>query len=153
MKRGKIDKKKAYAIFDLDGTLAEIGERQIYAVAGEWDEFNSRCSHDKPRLGILAMCNAWATHPGNGVIILTGRSDKWIEKTLYWLELWQVKYDYLIMRDEGDHMPDFEMKKKALKGLIEEEVKIIFVVEDRDACVNMFREEGLICLKAGESVY
>lgn len=153
MWRGKLELKNQYAIFDIDGTLSEIGEREIYAVAGDWDEFNKRCSHDKPNIAVLNMCNAWASIRGNGVIILTGRSDKWITETAYWLELWGVKYDLLVMRDEGDMDHDYEVKRKALESFQNMEVEISFAVDDRDSCVEMFREEGITCFSLGGSAY
>jgi len=149
----EMDLDKQYAIFDLDGTLADVSPREIWAIAGDWDEFNSRCIYDAPKDAMLALCNALYAYKGWGTIILTGRSDKWERDTLYWLKLVGVDYDGLIMRPEGNEDSDFEFKRIILNDLRARGVDIRMAFDDRDGCIDMFNEEGIWCFKAGESAY
>lgn len=146
MAKKGLDQSKKYGIFDIDGTLSVLSEREVYAVAGLWDEFNKRCSHDKPNSAMVAICNAWSENTKKrGTIVLTGRSDKWISETRYWLTLWNVEYDVLIMRPEGDKRSDYVFKRDIVGNLRAAGVKITFAFDDRDSCKEMFEEEGITC--------
>ncbi len=57
----------------------------------------------------------------------------------------RVKYHELRLRKSGDRRIDVIVKREMLAGI--DETKVLFVVEDRNRVVEMWREEGLVCLQ------
>ncbi len=51
----------------------------------------------------------------------------------------------LIMRDRGDHRKDAIIKKEKYEQFIKDDYNVVCVFEDRDQCVEMWRELGLLC--------
>src|SRR5690606_7719792 len=84
---------------------------------------------------------------GNTVYIVTGRSNLVHYETLVWLHQNKIRFDHLIMRIDGDHRPDHEIKREWLYQFKKEnpEEVIMGVFEDRQGVVDMWRSEGLIC--------
>jgi hypothetical protein len=57
----------------------------------------------------------------------------------------RVKYDELRLRKSGDRRSDVIVKREMLHRI--DETKVLFVVEDRNRVVEMWRKEGLVCLQ------
>jgi hypothetical protein len=51
------------------------------------------------------------------------------------------------MRKTGDHRKDYVVKKEIHRKLIKPKYEVLFVLEDRNQAVNMWRQEGLTCLQ------
>ena len=51
------------------------------------------------------------------------------------------------MRKNGDFRKDFIIKKEIYEKFIKPKYEVLFVLEDRDQAVKMWREEGLTCLQ------
>jgi predicted kinase len=80
------------------------------------------------------------------VVIVSGRPvDKAGIATEDWLRKHKIRYEYLFMRNSGDHRPDNLVKKEILDRLPKD--KISFVLDDRDQVVKMWRDNGLTCLQ------
>lgn len=136
-------------IFDLDGTLCDIEHRLHFVKDGnkDWDGFYAACVDDLPKPSIieLALMCEDARHR---IIISTGRSEDVREQTVLWLAKHGVPYDELIMRPRASYIPDQAMKKAWLdQGKFGHKDDILFVVEDRDRMVKMWRDQGLTCLQ------
>lgn len=141
-------------IFDLDGTLADIDHR-LHFVQGDskdWDGFYAACIVDSPKMPIIElarMCDD-ARHE---IIISSGRSAKVRDKTENWLATHEVPYKQLLMRPDGSFVPDQALKKAWLdQGKFGDKNDILFVVEDRDRMVKMWRDQGLTCLQVAQWV-
>lgn len=59
----------------------------------------------------------------------------------------------LIMRDRGDHRKDAIVKREKYEQLIKDEYDVVCVFEDRDQCVEMWRELGLLCCQVYKGEY
>jgi len=142
-------------IFDLDGTLALIEHRR-YLVAGKnqnWDEFYLACANDEPNKPVIDLCNM-LYEAGYTIRILSGRGNIAFAKTLGWLINNGVKYNSIWMRDREDYTPDEELKRKWLNEIRNSYgEEIILVFDDRDKVVEMWREEGLICLQVAKGSF
>ncbi len=141
-------------IFDLDGTLANIDHRLHFVQNGnkDWDGFYAACVHDTPKAPIveLALMCADARHD---IIISSGRSEKVRRQTITWLLQHKIPYAYLFMRPNGCFVPDTALKKAWLEqGIFGKKEDILFVVEDRDSMVKMWRGQGLTCLQVEQWV-
>lgn len=139
------------ALFDLDGTLADIEHRRHLVRDGghRWDEFYRECVNDVPNLAVVHLARMVESY-GHDIVILSGRSDVVREETKAWLRDNGVPYTNLLMRPAGDSTPDQVLKREWLWTWVLHRYakhEIIFVVDDRQKVVDMWRAEGLTCLQ------
>lgn len=141
-------------IFDLDGTLANIDHR-LHFVQGDskdWDGFYAACVDDSPKPAIVELA-LMCDDAGHEIIISSGRSAKVRGETEAWLAAHGVPYKQLLMRPDGSFVPDQALKKAWLdQGKLGDKSDILFVVEDRDRMVKMWRDQGLTCLQVEQWV-
>lgn len=139
---------KKAIICDLDGTLCDVSHRRHFVSDGrkDYDKFNAACVDDPCidpiRLLINAMSDRWYD-----IILCSGRGNEWRHETEKWLSDFDISYDKLHMRAEKDYRSDVIVKREMLRE-IEKDYEILFVVDDRQSVVDMWREEGLTCLQA-----
>ena len=139
-----------YVIFDLDGTIADNGHRVHYLEQKpkDWDSYNDACMSDKLKPNIAELMRLLICQ-GLDVIILTGRIDTVRAESILWLRRNGIVYDHLIMRKDGDYRSDTVVKWEMYMEQIfpNYKKKPIFVVEDRNKVVAMWREKGITCLQ------
>ncbi len=58
-----------------------------------------------------------------------------------------MRPDRIFFRRAGDFRADDEVKREIWKEHIQPHYRVLFVVDDRDRVVRMWREEGLVCLQ------
>ena len=59
----------------------------------------------------------------------------------------RIIYDELhLVRKDRDYTPDYELKLSWLRAYPDKD-KILFVIDDRQRCVDAWRAEGLVCLQ------
>lgn len=140
-------------IFDLDGTLCDITHRLHHVQNGnkDWDAFYAACDKDVPKDNIIEMlCCLEECH---NIIISSGRSENTRIQTEKWLNDNGVKYNKMLMRPDQCYIPDNALKKMWLDtGMFGPKEDILFVVEDRDRMVQMWRSVGLTCLQVDQWV-
>lgn len=142
--------KKDTVVIDLDGTLANIDHRLHYIKREkpDWDGFFKACVDDKLNDWcaelITAMRNTFKT-----VLIVSARSKLVEVETKEWLDKifgpFFSDYALVMLRENGDTTPDDDLKIKWLHSYGKE--RILFVVDDRQCVVDMWRSEGLVCLQ------
>ena len=148
-------KPKAY-IFDIDGTISDCSHR-LHFITGEhkdWNAFYAACKDDTP---IDDVCRIFRTLQAHALplLLLTGRPNKTEKDTLLWLadnQMWTTPSD-LYMRKDGDHRPDYVVKREIYEQEIKDKYDVIGVFEDRDSCVKMWRELGLTCFQVADGSY
>lgn len=124
-------------ICDIDGTLALINGRNPYD-----DSLIHNDRLNKPVRNILYVYKLL----GYRIIILSGRTDNCKEQTLKWLISNQIFFEDLYMRKSGDFRQDAVVKKEIYEKYIKGKYYVDFVLDDRNQVVDMWREEGLLCL-------
>lgn len=125
--------KKDCVIFDIDGTLSEICNRDIYSPK---DAIN-----DIPYYSIVKSMNDCSSN----VIICTGRSEIFKDVTISWLKnhiepFTEIKQVYF--RDKGDNRPDWIVKEEMWRK-INKEYNISLMYEDRNSVVRRARALNL----------
>ena len=125
-------------IFDIDGTLALMGDRSPY----DWhrvgeDEVNIPVWHIMSDISMSTM------RPR--IILLSGRDCCCTSETESWLESEAIVYDELHMRPAGSHMKDSVVKYDLFKEHVEGKYNVIAVFDDRNQVVDMWRKIGLTC--------
>ena len=160
---------KHTVIFDLDGTIADIEIRRKKSIKPngkmDWDIFfhPDNIKYDKP---IPAIVNLIQTYEDKAykIVIFSGRNDRSWKETKDWLKTHNIPHDLLVMRPDkfksksspvadgnpatGDmrYMPDEILKKKMLDEFVDID-DVLFVVDDRNKVVDMWRGLGLVVLQ------
>ena len=161
--------RKNTIIFDLDGTLADINERkqksQLDNGKMDWDIFfhPDNIKYDKPIPAIVSLIQTFEDK-GYNTVIFSGRNDRSWNETKLWLKRYEIPYDLLVMRPDkfksksfpvadGNpatsdmrFMPDEILKKKMLDTFVDIN-DVLFVVDDRQKVVDMWRDLGLVVLQ------
>lgn len=151
-----------WIIFDMDGTLADIKHRLHFIKPPEglvngfkknWDAFNAAMHDDEPKEDIVNLLRSMHDMDYN-IAIVTGRQERYRKDTESWLHLNLIPYHMLIMRATDDMRSDFIIKEELYEDYFTlTERKVLFVVDDRDAVVKMWRRMGLTCLQCQEGDY
>ena len=133
-------------IVDLDGTLALKGDRDPYdASRAMEDEAN------KPICELVEKLHIWHYE----VVFVSGRFEVAREITEDWISAHtSIFRPKLFLRADGDKRKDAIVKRE----IYEKEIKpnfppVLFVLDDRDQCVKMWREIGLTCLQVAEGAF
>lgn len=144
-------------IFDLDGTLANIEKRRALAGARgtrkrmNWKVFFDplNIGLDEPNQPVIDVFKALKV-AGYTMVIFSGRDAISEDITKLWLAKHGIDYDFMRMRPQNSYTPDNDLKQSWLDelnvgGLTKDD--ILFIVDDRDQVVEMWRENGHVCLQ------
>lgn len=124
-------------IFDIDGTLAVMGDRSPYDGAAVWKDTPN---HD---VATALMMHVELQHT---VYIVSGRDEIYRDVTEKWLDSHGIKYDALLMRptEEGNKREDSIIKHELFnKHISPLGYRILGVYDDRHRVLRMWRELGL----------
>jgi len=126
-------------ICDLDGTLAIIGDRDVYdASKADEDTLN------KPVANIL---NAFADK-GYTILLVSGRDEAYREPTERFLAKHEIPYSQLFMRTTKDMRKDAIIKRDIYEAEIAGKYFIDFILDDRNQVVDLWRKQlKLTCLQ------
>lgn len=130
-------------IVDIDGTIAKMCDRSPY-------DTSCRVFDDEVHAPIIQI----AKRSGYRPIFVSGResTDECRKATVRWLtEKAGFEHPLLIMRNFGDHRPDYVVKKEIFDNHIRNKYNVIFVLDDRNQVVDMWRNKlGLYCLQVAD---
>lgn len=127
-------------IFDIDGTLAIMGNRSPY----DWDKVDL----DTVNLPVCQLLNMYKSI-GYKIIICSGRDEICREKTQAWLDKYYITFDSLYMRPQGNTDKDSIVKERFLDEIVKK-YYVELVVDDRQQVVDMWRFKGLTCFQVNE---
>jgi hypothetical protein len=125
---------------DIDGTLAHMVDRKPF----EWH----RVGQDRVDTIIAKILDEFSDR--YRIVLMSGRDAVCREETEYWLKINNIYYDELIMRPENDNRKDSVVKRELYEAHVEPRFSVLFVLDDRDQVVKMWREIGLKCLQVAE---
>lgn len=143
--------KKKAIIVDMDGTICENVTGRPWYGKGAAEGMLT----DAPYTDIINMLRVYLEEYEIQLLILTGRNDtpEIRQATLEWLERNWFYPDKLLMRKPKDYSKTVVYKEKTYTEQIEPYYDVIMVFEDNNACVQMFRDKGLIVLQPQNSDY
>ena len=107
-------------------------------------------------IAVEGICNLVKTlYEKRTIFIITGRegTPEIIEATKKWLDSNGIKVDGLFFRPVKDYSPGAECKKKIYEDNIKGKYNVEFVLDDNYKCVEMWREQGLVCLQPNEGKF
>jgi phosphoglycolate phosphatase-like HAD superfamily hydrolase len=133
-------------VFDLDGTIANLDHRlhHVRSDKPNWNEFYRQADNDSSHGWAVELMRSLSEL--YTVIIVSARPETYRRETEEWLKKHGVEYSRMFMvRSDRNYSGDAELKRNWLKRFGKE--KILFVVDDRQRVVDMWRSEGLVCLQ------
>ena len=129
--------KMPVVLCDIDGTLAIRGDRGPHDL--------SLVIEDAPRKYMPEVLEALESMLY--LIYISGRQEQARAQTVYWLKTHGFPDGAaLLMRKDGDNRKDAIVKAEILER-IQQAYQVICVLDDRDSCIKMWREKGLLCLQ------
>lgn len=129
-------------IFDIDGTLALMGERNPYDLSRVFED-----AVNQPIAYLKSLIEDAETHH---IIVVSGRSEEAREATEDWFDWHFGSVPELHMRGAGDNRPDYIIKREILEAHILPRYQVDMVFDDRNSVVAMWRDAGLTCLQVAE---
>lgn len=136
-----LSKKEAICV-DIDGTLADLGDRNPYQYG---------IMNDKIVVPVRDVLQVFAdVRPYCEIIITSGREEKTRKDTETWLKQNKVPYSKLFLRKTGDNRRDASVKKEIYNTEILPYYNVNFVLDDRNQVVAMLRELGLTVFQVAE---
>ena len=120
-------------IFDIDGTLAHMGDRKPY----DWKKVGQDIVDESVREALRAHQN-----DDKYIIICTGRDGSCTKETMEWLAKNDITYDEFYIRPEGSYEPDWKVKEDMWRD-IAKSYFIEALYDDRNQVVDHARRLGL----------
>jgi hypothetical protein len=137
-------------IVDIDGTLAERGERAIFDF--DHSMIDKVFLPVKYILTLIDDANKYNSRLAPlEIVIITGREEKDADITNQWLNKHQIPFDHMYTRRNGDRRASEVVKEEIWAANIRGKYNVFFVLEDYGKCVEMFRSHGYYVLKADNS--
>jgi predicted kinase len=121
-------------IVDFDGTLAHMVDRGPY----EWLRVGED-TLDPSVYNLLVQYRDTDTK----IVILSGRDGAALEGSLDWLARHKVPYDEIHMCAAGDFRPDWIVKHELYQKRIADRYNVLFILDDRNQVVDLWRRMGL----------
>jgi|TARA_R110002167_G_C12620152_1_gene646688 phosphoglycolate phosphatase-like HAD superfamily hydrolase len=149
-------------IFDVDGTLMNVEKRVQWAKKHKkdtdrvmnWDMFLDplvMLEFDRPNRDVCSIAKSlgitYSEEGGyeNNIIITSARNERHRDVTVRQLQLANVRYDSMYLRDDGDMRPDDVVKAELLGKIITDGFDPTVAFDDRNQVVNKWRELGIHC--------
>jgi len=149
-------------IFDIDGTLADITHR-LHFVKGKhlnggtdkpaYEAFHDALVHDEPIWPVIDTLRRLWAFGNTEIILITGRMENWRKETENWLHNHGVPFNELFMRPNGDHRPDWQIKREVYYNHVKYYYSVLGIFEDRTRVVNMWRDLDLPCYQVAKGDY
>lgn len=140
-----------WVIFDLCGTLADITHRLPEIKEGKYFDSMEKIPDDKLKVDIFSLYEI-CVDSFCRIAIVTGRDEKFRHHTKAWLKKHGITYSELHMRPADDNRSDDEIKQEIYLSHFKSR-RVLFVVDDRQGVVDMWRKHGLTCLQCQEGDY
>lgn len=149
MIKGGDESSKPTAIFDIDGTIANVEHRRHFVTAekADWASFNEAMGDDTVNEAIVSLYKTLWNSEVYQLILVSGRSETYRNVTEAWLTWNEIPFSRLLMRGSSDTRSDEKVKAEILRALRAEGHRVLFAVDDRQKVVDMWRSFGVTCLQ------
>jgi len=135
-------------VFDVDGTLANIGHR-LHHIRGtgpkDWKSFKVDSHLDLPHGEVVAVFSALAA-VGWPIVLCTGRTEDERGATEKWLDEFVIDFapaHKMYMRADGDYRDDDVVKLEMLARLRSDGYEPVVWFDDRQRVVDALRGAGV----------
>ncbi|TIH34957.1 HAD family acid phosphatase [Subtercola vilae] len=140
-----METKPPAAIFDVDGTLADVSGVRHYVTGDprkkDFEKFHAAASFAPANTAVVALASQTISE-GSTVFVVTSRKERWRFRTAMWLRKWDVPHHYLMMRKDDDDRKDVEVKRDIL-ARIQTHFDVILAVDDNPNVIALWEEKGI----------
>ena len=144
---------KDIIVCDLDGTLANCEHRvhHVQSKPKNWDAFYAGVKDDTINHPVYAVLDRFTAYGPTRyqVVFCSGRPERCRADTVAWLAEHHIHGYTLLMRKDGDYRADNIVKQEILDNHIDK-ARVLFVLDDRQQVVDMWRRNGLQCFQVAE---
>lgn len=126
-------------ICDIDGTLAKMNGRSPFEEA--------KVRSDMPVPEVIQLLTVYKRSIMIDIILFSGRHETCREDTELWLREHSVPFDSLYMRPAENNDHDYVIKKDLYDTYIDGKYNVLFVLDDRNQVVDLWRGLGLKCFQ------
>lgn len=128
-------------IFDIDGTLANMGNRGPF----DWEQvYKDDVNH------IVAEQIEFHKSKGREILIVTGRDGVCKDQTIEWLEFHGIKWDEIFTRPENDFRKDTVIKKEIYENQIKDKYNVLCVYDDRLQVLDMWYDQKVFTFNVNQ---
>jgi hypothetical protein len=140
-------------IFDIDGVLSEAAGRQHFIERGnrDWSAFFEACGDDPVIEEIARLLELLDS--SLAVVLLTGRPLRVRPQTLAWLHRYGLRWDLLVMREQGDYAQVTTFKQKTVVDLRARGFDLRLAFEDDPSNHAMYVADGIPCVYIHSGYY
>jgi phosphoglycolate phosphatase-like HAD superfamily hydrolase len=140
-------KRTSLAVFDLDGTLADVRHRLSFLDARprDWESFFRAAPNDPPLAEGVALAREVALD--SELAYVTGRPERCRADTVAWLDRHGLPRGTLLMRGANDRRPAYVVKLRLLRRLAEDH-SITMVVDDDERVCDAYGKAGFHVVRA-----
>lgn len=141
---------KKTIIVDIDGTLSLLGDRVKYMEQDpkDYDAFFAAVHEDEPNHSVVDLVKT--IKDSYTIVLCTGRQERCRQDTIDWLKKYDIPYNKLLMKKDGDFRADAIAKAEMLENAGIKYEDIAFILEDRNSVVKAWRDKGIWCFQIQE---
>lgn len=144
---------KKAIIVDIDNTFLDC--REILkklpknGTREEWDEFQKLYQKHCPINAWCYFITQAAMDADIEVLFVTGREgiNNVVKDTLTAIDCASDPYYHLLMRAANDYRSDAECKLDIYTSFIKDRYDVLFAIDDRESCINMWKSLGIPSLQ------
>jgi phosphoglycolate phosphatase-like HAD superfamily hydrolase len=140
-------------IFDIDGVLSDAAGRQHFIEQGnrDWSAFFEACGDDPVIEEIARLLELLDS--SLAVVLLTGRPRRVRPQTLAWLHRYGLRWDLLVMREQGDYAQVTSFKQRTVADLRAHGFDLRLAFEDDPSNHAMYVADGIPCVYIHSGYY
>jgi hypothetical protein len=140
-------------IFDIDGVLSDAAGRQHFIEQGnrDWSAFFEACGDDPVIEEIARLLELLDS--SLAVVLLTGRPLRVRPQTLAWLRRYGLRWDLLVMREQGDYAQVTSFKQRTVADLRAHGFDLRLAFEDDPSNHAMYVADGIPCVYIHSGYY
>jgi hypothetical protein len=120
---------QGFAVFDVDGVLADVGHRRHHLFRRDWEAFFAAAADDPPLHTGITLARQCAD-AGLTPVYLSGRPERLRAVTAAWLEQHRLPSGELVLRPNRDRSPAPRLKLRLLRSLAARGDIVTFVDDD-----------------------
>jgi hypothetical protein len=130
-------------LYDVDGTLCDVRGIRHYVTSEKRDfhSFHMASQFCPPNHDVVEWARA-ARAEGRAVIVVTARMARYRMLTRRWLNAWDIPFDILRTRQDGDFRKDAVVKREILASL-RQDFDIVTAYDDNPAVIDVWQSEGI----------
>ncbi len=138
-------------ILDIDGVLADATGRQHHLERDDWRSFFEGVGEDPviAEIGVMAQLLDRSLQ----IILVTGRPHRVSDKTVSWLNEHNLRWDVLVMRDQGNNIGVDTFKLEVLDQLRSDGYQVRLAVDDDPKNHAMYVKAGVPCIYIHSGYY